>query len=771
MLFPKRSRPSFQILLIAFVFSRAFNLADAQIENSSKKPIQFEPTTPEQRLKSWKLHQKLKKDSTFKDAQWRLAGPVMCGGRIESIACPPGNSSTIYVGAGSGGLWKTVNNGTTWTPIFDDQPSQAIGDVAVSKSNPNTVWVGTGEVLMARSALHGMGVFKSLDAGMTWEHMGLEDTHHIGRVVIDPNDENNVYVAAIGHRHSANAQRGVFKTIDGGKTWTESLVLGDNISAIDFVIDPSNSNVLYATTWQRDTIGQNHGGSGSGVYKSIDAGKSWNRLEKGLPTAKTGSSSRIAIALAASNPKVVYALIDDAVFDVALATAGKQKPKDILFRSNDEGESWSIVNDRSLKTGWDWCEIRVSPDNEDEIYSIGQKSFHSIDGGKTFAEIGGTIVHLQPHLSKTLHLDTHSMWIDPTNTDRVIFGNDGGLYISYDRTKNWLHLNNLPIAECYAVTYDDAKPFNIYVGTQDNAALFGPHDHAWKVDEPDAWKHVYIDPWGGGDSYFTYRDPTDKNTVYYEHQYGELRRKEMKTGATKRIKPKSPNATPLRFAWMTPFFPSAFDGKEIYYAANRVFKSTDRGDSWKVISGDLAAGIDTPNLRYKAITTLAESKLNRGQLYAGTDNGYLHRTDDDGVTWTRIDAGLPQCEFTRAFPSPHRKETVFVTLSGKPTDHFSPFVFRSDNLGTTWKSISSGLPLETVHVIQEDPNQSDRLFIGTESGVYLSQDGGESWQSLCGNLPAVSVYDLFVHPTEKKLVIGTHGRSVFVLDLKKVLKD
>jgi len=742
----------------------------AQVEVAKKKPALSNPTTGAERLRSWQLHQKLKMDTPYKDAKWRLVGPVMCGGRIETIACPPGNTHTIYVGPGSGGLWKTVNNGITWTPIFDEQPTQAIGDVAVAKSNPDTVWVGTGEVLMARSALHGVGVFKSLDAGKTWQHMGLSDTNHIGRVVIDPLDENVVYVAAIGHRHSPNTERGVFKTSDGGKTWEESLVLGDNISAIDFVIDPSNSKVLYATTWQRDTVGQNHFGSGSGIYKSIDAGENWKRLSNGLPSAESGRSSRIAIDIAASNPQVVYALMDDAQFDISKVDDDSKKPKtkDILFRSDDAGESWKIANDHSLKTGWDWCEIRVSPDNENEIYSIGQKSYRSTNGGKTFSEIGGTIVHLQPHQSETLHLDTHSMWIDPLNTDRVIFGNDGGLYVSYDRTKSWLHLNNLPIAECYAVTYDSAKPFNIYVGTQDNAALFGPHDHVPKDGQLDAWKHVYIDPWGGGDSYFTFRDPTDADTIYYEHQYGELRRKNMKTNATKRIKPRTPDKNPLRFAWMTPFFPSHFDGKTIYYAANRVFKSTDRGDRWKVISGDLAAGVDTPNLRYKAITTLAESKLQRGRLYAGTDNGYLFRTDDDGKKWEPISSGLPQCEFTRVFASPHKTETVFVTLSGKAIDDFSPYAFRSDDLGKTWNSIAHGLPLETVNVILEDPNVVNRLFIGTDLGVYVSKNGGESWESLCNHLPAVSVHDLFVHPTENKLVIGTHGRSVFVLDLNKL---
>jgi len=711
-------------------------------------------TTAEARLKSWELHQRLREQSDFKELQWRPVGPRMQGGRIESIACPPGSTSVMYVGVGSGNLWKTVNNGITWKPVFEHESTGAIGDVAVARSDPNVVWLGTGEVLMARSALPGMGVFKSTDAGKTWQNMGLNDTHHIGRVLIDPTDADVVYVAAIGHRSSRNEQRGLFKTIDGGKTWKRTLFVDDRTAVIDMCMDPGNRDTLYATTWQRDVDGQDHFGRNSGVYKSVDGGGTWRRLAGGLPTGD--SIGRIAIDVAASNPAVVYALVDQ----------GRQ---DTLYRSSDGSETWKRVNRDPVQARWDWCEIRVSPDNENELYNIGQRSFVSKDGGATFEQIGGTIVHLLPHDSRILHLDTHAMWIDPLNTDRIVFGNDGGLFFSYDRGANWLHVNNLPIAECYAVTCDMDRPYNIYIGTQDNAALYGPSNHVPEDGGPDDWKHVYLDRWGGGDSYFTYRDPTDRDTIYFENQYGGLKRRNMSTGDTGGIRPTvSSDQPPLRFAWMTPFFPSFHEPRALYCGANRVFKSPNRGDDWRAISPDLAEGEDTPNLRYKAITTLAESQLQRGLLFAGTDNGNLFVTTNDGQRWDSISDGLPRHAFTRVVASGHDKRVVFVTLTGMAVDDFSPLVFRSNDQGRTWKSIARGLPLEPANVIREDPRVKDLLYLGTTMGVYVSVDGGASWQSLCNNLPTASVHDLIVHPRDHELVIGTHGRSVYVLDVSTI---
>lgn len=737
------------VLLSAVLLGTAFPISTTRAQSATPSA-----TSAQQRWESWRHHLQLQQESPHRDLQWRAIGPRCQGGRIESIACPAENTSVMYVGVGSGGLWKTVNNGITWKPIFQDQPTCAIGDVAVAKTDANTVWVGTGEVLMARSALAGMGVFKSTDAGATWTNMGLRDTHHIGRVLIDPNNSDVVYVAAIGHRSTANEQRGLFKTEDGGETWNKVLFINDRTSVIDIAFDPGDSKTVYATAWQRDPDGKQNRGPQSGVYKTTDAGKHWRKLAGGLPDGE--GIGRIGIDVAASNTDVVYALVD-------------QGDEDGLYRSADGGESWRRVNRDPVQARWDWCEIRVSPDNENELYNIGQRSFVSRDGGATFERIGGTIMRLLPHPSRILHLDTHAMWIDPHNTDHIVFGNDGGLFVSYDRTKNWLHLNNLPIAEVYSVTCDMDEPYNVYIGTQDNAALFGPSDHDPQDGAPEAWRHVYVDRWGGGDSYFTYRDPTDRNTIYYEHQFGDLRRKSMDTGRTKSIRPRPPaGEPPLRFAWMTPYFPSVHDLRTLYCGANRVFRSSDRGDHWSVISPDLTAGERPRNTRYVAITALAESPRKQGLLYAGTDTGNLHVSTDDGKRWDAIHAGLPRYAVTRVTPSMHATDTVYVTLSGLGDDDFSPYVFKSTDMGATWTSISKGLPLETVHVIREDPVAKDRLYLGTDLGVYTSPDGGTTWHSLCNNLPTASVQDLYVHPRERELVAGTHGLSVFVLDVSSL---
>ncbi|GAB5404559.1 MAG: hypothetical protein Aurels2KO_27900 [Aureliella sp.] len=708
-----------------------------------------EPTPVELRSASWKQHVDMRQTSEFSLLKWEQIGPVFPGGRIECITPDPAKPTTLYVGVGSGGLWKSTNNATTWTPIFEQQPSIAVGDVAVAPSATDTVWLGTGEVLLARSSLPGMGVFRSKDAGETWENMGLEDTQHIARVLIHPTNPSTVYVAAIGHQNSSNEQRGVFRTRNAGQSWEKVLYINDHTSAIDLAMHPDQPDVLFASMWQRapSGAGGKHSGQESGVYKTTDGGDSWTRLGGGLPSNE--DVGRIAVAIAASSPQTVYALADEG-------------PEDGFYRSTDGGVTWTKTYDK-LKAGWDWCELRVSPDDAEEVYSIGQNSFVTRDGGRSFKKIGGDIVHLLPHGANVIHLDTHAMWINPSNADHIIFGTDGGIFVSHDRCKTWLHYNNMPIAECYAITYDMQQPFNVYVGTQDNAALFGPVAHRPQTGLPDAWKHVYLDPWGGGDSYFTYRDPDDRDTIFYEHQYGDLRRKNMLSGVTEPIKPKILGDT-LRFAWMTPFFPSRHAPKTWYYAANRVFKSTNRGSSWSVISDDLVSSDRVPNLRYRAITTLAESPLQQGLLFAGTDNADLWMTEDDGANWQPIADELPTRSISRVTPSPHDSNRLYCALNGSGLDDFAAYAFRSNDQGKTWDSIGHTLPHESVHVIVEDPRVAGLLYLGTDLGIYTSLDDGDTWQSLCSNLPTASVQDIFVHPRDNLLVIATHGRSCFVAD-------
>ena len=419
----------------------------------------------QERMKSWEFHERLRVNSPFNKLKWRAVGPAFAGGRVETITCPPGNTGTIYVGAGSGNLWKSINNGTTWKPIFEHESTFAVGSVAVSPSAPDVVWVGTGEVLMARSSFAGTGVFKSTDGGNTWKNMGLNDTYHIARVLIDPQDQNIVYVAAVGHNYTYNPERGLFKTTNGGKTWEKILYISDRVGCIEVVMDPADHRTLYAVMWERDRKAWNHVDTGinSGIYKSSNAGRNWKLLKGGLP--KGDNIGRIGLAISHSNPGVIYALVynHDPRADSKRPVGGE------VFRSDDKGETWRKTNKDYLQTaiGYDFCLIRVSPNDEDQIYILGNYLLQSFDGGKTFKRIQGKIVNIRPHNSEVLHLDHHELWIDPLNPDRLLLGTDGGIYTSYDRGQSWLRMNNIPVTEVYAITLDMAVPYNIYIGTQE----------------------------------------------------------------------------------------------------------------------------------------------------------------------------------------------------------------------------------------------------------------------------------------------------------------
>lgn len=739
-------------------------------------PVVVAATSAEARRVAWEQHQQMERTSPFAGLKWRAVGPRLQGGRVESIAVSPGRPSTIYAGIGTGNLWKSINNGATWTPIFEKESSATIGAVAVAASDPNVVWVGTGEVLMARSSYAGTGVYKSTDAGASWTNMGLPESHHIAQVLIHPRDPNRVWVAAIGHQYSENEERGVYRTVDGGKSWQRTLFVNTRTGAIDLAIDPSNPDVLYASMWDRarKAWGHDPNGAGSGAHKSTDGGATWTPMANGLPSGP--HIGRIGLAVARSNPKVVYALVDNYAPPTAPPAPGRggaQAPSRIggeVYRSDDSGASWRKVNTEPVATGWDFCLIQIAPDNENIVYLPNNRFMTSEDGGKTYRQIQGTLVHLLPHGSPVLHLDHHDLWINPDNGDHMLLANDGGLHQSYDRGATWLHLNNLPIGEFYSVTVDMDTPYNIYGGTQDNAALFGSSAQTIKDDKGDAWTHIYLDQWGGGDSYFTYRDPTDRDVMYYEHQFGELRRKRMSTGKSEAIAPKAARGeTPYRTNWMTPFFFSAHNPRTMYYGAHRLFKSPDRGDTWTPVSPDLtSAPAAQGNVPWGTLTSVSESPFRADLLYTGADDGRLHVTQDGGKTWTRIGADLPERWITRVVASRHDVATVYVSMTGYRYDEFATYVYMSRDFGRTWTSIASNLPAEPVNVIGEDPSNRNILYVGTDTGVYASTDQGRAWQSLCANLPTIPVYDLVVHPRDGELVIGTHGRSVFVADISSV---
>ena len=761
-----------------------------------------EPTEATVRLAAWQQHQRMEAASPFADLAWRAVGPRMQGGRIESIDVVAGSDSTIYVGVGSGNLWKTTNNGTTWRPIFEKESAFSIGDVTVAPSDPDVVWVGTGEVLMARSSYAGTGVFKSADAGETWTNMGLTDTHHIARVVIHPDDPDTVWVAAIGHLYSENEERGVFRTTNGGEDWERVLYVDDRTGAIELVMDPSDPDTLYAAMWERSRKAWGHttNGPGSGIYKSADGGSTWRRLGGGaagstVEAASAGQADgaglptgdnigRIGLAVARSSPNVVYALVDNyEMQEVDPAAAGRGGgrggrggrggPRRIggeIYRSDDKGETWRKVNEVPISVGYDFCLIEVAPDDENIVYLPNNRFWVSEDGGRTIRQIEGTLVHLLPHGSRVLHLDMHSLWIDPDNGDHMLLGNDGGIHVTYDRGESWLHWNNLPIGEFYDVEVDMDVPYNIYGGTQDDAALFGTSDQVIEDDVQDQWQHVYLDRWGGGDSYFTYRDKLDPDLIYYEHQMGDLRRKRMSSGETVRIRPEvAEGGPPLRRNWMTPFFISQHNPLTLYYGGNVLYKSLDRGDNWMPISPDLTSQpAEQGNVPWGTLTSVSESRFQPGFMYAGADDGTVHMTRDDGTTWTRIDDGLPERWVTRLVASRHDEATVYASLTGYRYDDFAAYVFASSDFGATWEPILGNLPAEPVNVIAEDPENPDILYVGTDTGVYASLDRGATWHPLCANLPTTPVYDLVVHPRDAELVIGTHGRSIFVLDVSPI---
>ncbi len=728
-------------------------------------------TTASVRIKSWEEHVRMREESVFRGLSWQALGPWFLGGRVESIDAVPG-TGTIFVGFGAGNVWKTTNSGLTWEPVFEHESTFTIGDLEIADNDPNIIWVGTGENLIARSSFAGMGVFKSLDRGKSWTNMGLPESHHIGRIVIHPTDPNIVYVAVMGHEYTFNPERGLYKTTDGGKTWTQCLYISDQVGAVDVVLDPSDPDTVYAATLEgyRQAWKSVGTGEGCGIHKSRDGGKTWQRLTSGIPTGP--DIGRIALAVAPSDPNVVYAWVVNRTPKTVKTEEGEkiERPGPEVYRSSDKGTTWikkAMHNDRIAQHSYN--DIRVSPDDPDTIYLLGVNLLHSQDGGDTFEKMEGTIVHLYHHPTRALHLDQHDLWIDPTDPDRLILGNDGGVYLSEDRGLNWLHLNNIPTGEFYAASLDMAEPYNIYGGTQDNAAVFGPSDRLPEDGIEDPWQNVWIDLWGGGDSYITLVDPTDPNTIYFEQQFGDFQRKNMQTGETKRIRPKLDKETPLRYNWMSPFIISHHNPLILYFGANRLFKSLNRGDDWICISPDLSTqpGPEKQgNVPYATITTLSESPLQPGLIYAGTDDGMVWVTRNDGVDWTKINAGLPDKWVSRVEASTAEPGTVYVSLTGYREDDFHTYLYKSRDFGKTWISLAEGLPQQQFNVIREDPYLPNLLYAGSDQGgVFASWDGGSHWTSLCANLPTVAVHDIVVHPRDRELVIATHGRSFFKLDL------
>ena len=745
-------------LVVSFPFA-----ADAKKAESKKA----EPKKADAKKADAKKADEAKVDK-FKGLAFRGIGPAMISGRVTDVAVDPRNSAIRYVTAASGNVWKTINSGTTWTPIFDDQGSYSIGCVTLDPRNPLTVWIGTGENNSQRSVAYGDGVYRSNDGGTSWENLGLKNSEHIAKILIDPRDSSRVLVAAQGPLWAPGGDRGLYETLDGGKTWKAILTVDENTGVTDVVRDPRNPDVLFAATYQR----RRHiwtlidGGPGSGIWKTMDGGATWKKLENGLPKEDMG---RIGLAIAPSKPDVVYAVIE------AANKAGG------FFRSTDQGGSWEKRGPYVAGGPQYYQELFVDPKIETRVYSMDTWMQVSEDGGKTFSKVG----------EKYKHVDNHVLWIDPADTDHLIGGCDGGLYESYDRGATWVWFENLPLAQFYKVGLDSAEPFyNVYGGTQDNNTVGGPSRSRTVHGIVNADWYITT----GGDGFQTVVDPKDPNIVYSESQHGVLVRYDKLTGEQIDIQPQAGVGEPgLRWNWDSPLIISPHAHTRLYFAAQRVFRSDDRGDTWRPISGDLTRQTDRNKLKvmgrvysvdavaknastsfYGNIVALSESPKKEGLLAVGTDDGLIQITDDGGNAWRSVGSfsGVPDESYvSRVVFSRHDAATMYAAFDNHKKGDFKPYVLVSKDTGRTWKSIAGNLPERgTVYALAEDPAMPDLLFAGTEFGVFFTLDRGATWNQLKGGLPTIQVRDLAIQERENDLVLATFGRGFYILDDYRALR-
>jgi photosystem II stability/assembly factor-like uncharacterized protein len=808
-------------------------------------------------------------DPMLKRFVFRGIGPASMGGRIDDIACVENNSYICYIGFATGGVWKTANNGTTFTPVFDTYSTASIGDIAIAPSNPDIVWVGTGEANNRQSSSFGDGIYKSTDGGKTFAKMGLENSQTIARIVVDPKDANTVYVAVLGHLFGPNKERGVYKTTDGGKTWNNVKFIDEDTGFTDIVIDPADPRTLYAASYQRrrTSWGFNGGGAGSGVWKTTDAGKTWTRFQgSGFPEGMLG---RIGIDISRSNPSVLFAQVE---VGPSTGTGGEEQagpptptptpgatpaasptpdPKRHgVWRSDDKGKTWRVIascfsanncteNNRPMY----YSQIRVDPSNPENVFVGGLNFSRSTDGGMTFKS-------LQPAIA---HSDHHAIWIDPKNGKHILIGNDGGLDVTYDQGDTWEFVNTIPAAQFYAIAVDMRKPYYVYGGLQDNGSWGAPSQTRNNAGITNAdWFRT-----GGGDGFYAAADPNDPNIIYSESQNGAMQRIDMRTGRSTSIRPRglprrggggagtgggagrrpggpaaaataSPEPSPqdpqaalaafaaaqgfggfgglnaasnvvpapaatdqYRFYWNTPIVMSPHNSSTLYVGGDRFFKSLNRGDTWAA-SADLSKHVDRNTLSimgtkgnepmaskndgytsFGYVVTIGESPMVPGILWAGTDDGNVQLSRDGGVNWTNLAKNVPvlastpgdMYHITRIEPSRYDAGTAYLALDGHRFDDLKPYLYVTRDYGATWSSITGNLPgIGTVNVVREDPKNKDLLYAGTEFGLYVSIDGGREWKEFMSGMPRVRVDDIIVHPRENDLVVGTHGRGIFILD-------
>jgi photosystem II stability/assembly factor-like uncharacterized protein len=697
----------------------------------------------------------------FSGLKFRNIGPSLTSGRIADFAVREDKPSEYYVAVASGGVWKTVNAGTTWKPIFDAQGSYSIGCVSLDPNNHHVVWVGTGENNNQRSVAYGDGVYRSLDGGQNWSHMGLKDSEHISKILIDPNNSDVVYVAAYGPLWSAGGDRGVFKSMDGGKNWKPVLQVSEHTGIADLVMDPRNPNILYAAAHQRrrHVFTYISGGPESAIYKSVDGGETWTKQTKGLPSVDLG---RIGLAISPVNPDYVFAIVE--------AADGKGG----FFRSENRGETFVKRSDYTTSGNY-YIEIFCDPVDIDRIYSMDTWFHISDDGGKSFKKLN----------EKWKHVDNHAFWVNPNDPDYYLAGCDGGIYESWDAGDHWHFKSNLPVTQFYKVSTDNAEPFyHVYGGTQDNFSMGGPSRTINSSGIVNAdW---YIT--NGGDGFETQVDPEDPNIVYAQSQYGYLVRHDKKNGESISIRPvERAEDEPYRWNWDAPLLISPHSNTTLYFAANRLFKSDDRGNTWEVISPDLTRQIDRNKLPvmgkvwgvdavskhlsttiYGNIVALSESPLKKGLLYVGTDDGLVQISADDGENWRQQSTfpGIPDRTYVNMLlASQHEEDVVYAAFNNHKNGDFKPYLLKSTDRGTSWESIATNLPERgSVYAIAEDHVDANLLFAGTEFGVFFSVNGGKTWTQLKSGLPTIAIRDIEIQKRENDLVLASFGRGFYILD-------
>jgi photosystem II stability/assembly factor-like uncharacterized protein len=796
------------------------------------------------RLKSLKQRQALVETSLVNNVKFRNIGPTVMSGRVDDIEANPDDPTEFYVAYASGGLWHTTNNGQSFTPIFDSVEVISIGDIAVNWKT-RTIWVGTGEVNSSRSSYSGIGVYKSKDEGKTWEYLGLPESHHIGKIVLHPTDENTAWVAVLGHLYSPNKERGVYKTTDGGKSWKQTLAIDDNTGAVDMDINLQNPDELYATAWYRTRRAWNfeESGKSSGLYKSIDGGTNWQLLSRpgsGLPSG--ANIGRMGVAVYPKDPQIVYIIVDNqqAKPDTAkkdslvyainelkdlsveqfanldekkldtlfkrnglskkynarmvkeMVAHNQLKPTSLydyfyvntgfetnpigaeVYRSDNGGKTWSKTNKAEIPIffsyGYYFAKIYVSPYNPDKVFALGLTSQVSLDGGKTWKSMD----------KQNVHSDHHALWIDPKRDSHLINGNDGGVNITYDNGEHWFKANTPAVGQFYNITVDNAKPYNVYGGLQDNGVWYVPStnyrnsfDGTGQGQLEDRAKNI-----GGGDGMQVQVDLRDNTTTYYGSQFGNYSRSNRLTKeGTKNITPKHElGEKPLRFNWQAPILLSPHNNDIVYFGSNKFHRSFNQGDTMISLTGDLTKASRTGNVPYGTLTTISESPIRFGLIYTGSDDGNVFVTKDAGANWELISAKpkkksiLPQERWvSRIFASRFKEGRVYLSFNGYRNDDFAPYLFISNDYGATWNMLGKDLPTEPINVVKEDPKNENIIYVGTDGGLYVSFDKGRSFMAWNAGLPkSIPIHDIAFQERENEIILGTHGRSLYVASLDKI---